>query len=448
MAVGGDGALRVARSARRITRLPKLVRDLGGRGALRYIASQLGIALRGPLRPLALPKIDLFESYDFIVRGTELTSPPPTMSKAMEPLAPPRTLNWVIPDFTAGSGGHMTIFRMIGQLERLGFDNRIAIVGDSHFSGGGEAQAFIREHFQPLKASVSLGETSLQPAEFTVATEWRTAYAVRRFTATRHKLYFIQDFEPHFFSHGSHYAFAEATYRFGFIGLTVGDWLAQRVRRDYGMEAYAFQMGCPEDYHQRPRTVPNDNIPRVFFYARHVTPRRGFELGLLALAQVHRALPQAEFVLAGWDVSDYHIPFPHLNAGVVPHAELAALYSQCDAALVLSLTNLSLLPIELMACGCPVVSNRGPNVEWQLSHEHNALLADASPEDLAAALLRLLADQPLRQRLRDNGLQFARAASWDDQGQTVAKHLQQIRSRQDDINAVPKPPLAPVPAGE
>ena len=68
---------------------------------------------------------------------------------------------------------------------------------------------------------------------------------------------------------------------------------------------------------------------------------------LLTLSLVHQALTDIEFILVGWDASMYEIPFRHINPGVVPAAELPDYYRMCDAALVISLTNLSLLPLEL-----------------------------------------------------------------------------------------------------
>ena len=149
---------------------------------------------------------------------------------------------------------------------------------------------------------------------------------------------------------------------------------------------------------------------------------------LININSLNKTLPDVEFVLAGWDASNYHIPFTHLNAGVVPHHELPDLYSQCDAALVLSLTNISLLPLELMACGCPIISNRGPNVEWQLQDGENAALADATPEALAATIVQVLGDNELRQRLISNGFKFAKATDWSQEGKKVRDYLEQIRS--------------------
>jgi glycosyltransferase involved in cell wall biosynthesis len=117
--------------------------------------------------------------------------------------------------------------------------------------------------------------------------------------------------------------------------------------------------------------------------------------------------------LAGWDTAGYDIPFPHLACGTLSLDDLPDLYSQCDVALVLSLTNLSLLPLELMACGCAVVSNRGPNVQWLL-HDDVAVLADATPEALTDAVCELLRDDARRAALSARAEALARSQTWDE----------------------------------
>lgn len=329
-----------------------------------------------------------------------------------------RSINWVIPDVGIGGGGHLNIFRLIVQLEQCGFDCRVVIVGHTHFNSGNEARALIREHFFPINAEVSIGELSLKPAAITVATSWITAYSVRNFQGTCYRCYFVQDYEPYFYAHGSDYCFAEATYSMGFYGITAGTWLAEKLAAEHGMQTFA--MGFSYDHGlYRPLPRRNPEIRRVFFYARPVTQRRCFELGLLALNHVAQQMPEISFVLAGWDTSSYHIPFHHLNAGNVAVKDLPDLYSQCDAALVLSMTNLSLLPLELMACGCPVVSNRGANTEWLLTNE-NSVLADATPEALGDALITLLRDDRKREELVAASMRFVTGTSWAVEAERVA----------------------------
>lgn len=331
-------------------------------------------------------------------------------------------LNWVIPNFGIGSGGHLNIFRMVKKLEERGFTCRIIIIGETNFANGKEARKVIRKHFFELEAEVSIGRDALLPAVATFATEWRTAYTVRDFIGSGKKYYFVQDFEPDFFAIGSEHIFAENTYRFGFKAITAGSWLSDKLKKEYAMDAIPFNFSYDRElYKPYPRREPH--IKRVFFYARSVTPRRAFELGLLTLTLLHKKMPEVEFVLAGWDMSGYSISFPFQNAGIVSLDELPDLYSQCDVALVLSLTNLSLLPLEVMACGCAVVSNKGKNVEWLLN-ENVTKFSELTPEDLSNALFELLNNESELLQLKQAGLEFSRTTDWDLEVNKIVKEIE------------------------
>jgi len=341
---------------------------------------------------------------------------------------PPRSINWVIPMYGRGSGGHLNIIRFAYFLESMGFDCRI-IVAEPYSARLTRAIAAeeIRSWYFPLKGPVYLGIENAPPAEITMATGWQTAYPVRNFQATRHKCYFVQDFEPWFYPAGSEAAFAEETYRFGFRGITAGSWLADKLRSEYGMTTSAVGFSYDHDrYKPAPKRLPH--IRRVLFYARPPTPRRAFEMGVLVLQEVVNRLPDIEVVFAGWDVSAYEIRFKHLNLGLVPLDELPDLYTQCDVALVLSFSNASLLPLELMACGTPVVSNRGPFTEWLLN-DRNACLAPPTVEDLATAVCEVLENPKEQERLRQGGLEAAAQTSWLSEVERMATILSFLTRR-------------------
>lgn len=95
-------------------------------------------------------------------------------------------------------------------------------------------------------------------------------------------MYFVQDFEPEFSQKSSSYFFAENTYKFGFVGITAGSWLSKKLSKDYKMECYDYGFS----YDKKNYTslyLKNDGIIRIGLYARYHTPRRLFELYVLAL---------------------------------------------------------------------------------------------------------------------------------------------------------------------
>ena len=150
------------------------------------------------------------------------------------------TLNWVIPEMGEGSGGHLNIFRFVSYLERHGVHNRMYLFRHSRFQSDESLREFVHKYFSILDENVELyyDTKMMKFADGTVATSWDTAYCVRNFNNTISKFYFIQDFEPHFFAHGSEYEFAEQTYKFGFRGITAGDWLKDICINDYNMVLY------------------------------------------------------------------------------------------------------------------------------------------------------------------------------------------------------------------
>jgi O-antigen biosynthesis protein len=375
----------------------------------------------GPSSGLAglLKKTDVIGFYDFV-----LTADAGVMSAASSANLDQRTINWLIPDFGIGSGGHLNIFRYIQMLEGRGYKNTICLVGAHRHSSAAQARALICEHFFELQADVVFGAENLNPAYFSFATSWITAYALRGFGATAHKLYFVQDFEPAFYAHGSEYDFAEQTYKLGFTGVCAGNWLSDKLSRDYGMPCFSLGFSFDRElYQQTPRR--ESHVKRVFCYCRPPTLRRGLESTMLALDLVGREMPDVKFIFAGWDMGNYRFPHEHLNAGVLSLKELPDLYSQCDVGLVISFTNLSLLPLELMACGCVVVSNDGPNNEWLLS-DSNCVLTESSPAKIAEGILNILKDDEKRHELAQHARAFAASTDWELEGERLHSILQQF----------------------
>lgn len=389
----------------------------GARSALRLIASKA----RDTGSVMAIfSKTDVLGFYNF-VRYL------PFGENLDEKEVDTRTINWFIPPFGQGSGGHLNIFRFIHFLEKQGF--RCNVIVDTQGTSSLEADVAkrqINDWFFKIAADVYVGAVNAPRAYFAVATGWQSAYAVRNFQSTIRKLYFVQDFEPYFYAPGSEYVFAEQTYRFGFVGLTAGTWLKYKLNEAYGMETHALSFSYDADrYRLMPRREPG--IKRVFFYARPPTQRRAFELGLLVLDELTRRMPHVKVIFAGWDISGYQIPFEHLNAGVLTLDELPDLYNQCDAALVLSFSNLSLLPLELMACGTPVVSNKGPWVEWLLNN-NNSILCDPTVEALVDGLVKVLVDTDLHAQIRVEGLKTVSSTSWEREAQKMGNLLSSLAS--------------------
>jgi glycosyltransferase involved in cell wall biosynthesis len=337
-------------------------------------------------------------------------------------------INWVIPNYYAASGGHRTIFRLARALEEAGYEVRFHVFGETHYVSGSEATEALRAHYFPLKAAVHLGVEEMPPAEVCVATSWETAYAVRDFNACRRKVYFVQDFEPSFFPASTEQTLAENTYRFGFECICAGAWLAQKMR-EYGNRADSFDLAYDPAIYSPGAGAYSKN--RVVFYARHQTRRRGAELGLQALALLKGRRPDAEVVLFGSDGLPYEVPFDYTPAGIMGERELAGLYRGAAVGLSLSLTNYSLVPQEMLACGLPVVEMNLPSVRAAYPGGGPGIrLADPDPSSIADALsevLALSASEMLRARQAASSL--VAHLSWAQAGRALVEFIRRGAAR-------------------
>ncbi|MBI5357970.1 glycosyltransferase family 4 protein [Candidatus Saccharibacteria bacterium] len=268
------------------------------------------------------------------------------------------TFNWVMSPPGKGSGGHQNLFRFISHLEKAGHKCRIYLYSTIDKRTVAEIKNVLKDSYPKTSASIEWLDGDMKEADGIFATGWETAYPVFNSNLKCRRFYFVQDFEPMFYPMGSEYILAENTYRFGFFGITAGGWLAKKLSAEYGMKTDFFNFGSDPKTYKFTNDKPRKEI---FFYARPVTARRGFELGIMALEIFHKKHPEYIINLAGWDVSDYDIPFPYKNLRTLSLDQLSPLYNRCAAGLVMSLTNMSLLPLELLSCGTIPVVNDGEN---------------------------------------------------------------------------------------
>jgi O-antigen biosynthesis protein len=336
----------------------------------------------------------------------------------------------VIPPFARGSGGQNTISTMISRLEDMGHTCSIWL----HDPKGRDrrAPAVLRreivEHFVPVRAPVFKGFDDWHGADVAVATGWETAFATVMLPGCRARAYLINDHEPEFFGTSAERIWAGRTYELGMYGISASRWLRDLLARKYGQRGTWFRLGVNQRvYYQRPVDRRNDT---VMFYVREYSGRRAVPLGLLALEELHRRRPDTRFVLFG-QAEEVSVAVPHELLGVASPEVLALHYSAATVGLCLSLTNYSLIPQEMMACGLPVVDLAGGSTEAELGRDSGVEFAEPNPVAIADALELLLNNADVRRRRATAGLGVAQSASWDVAARQVEAGLREaLRERE------------------
>ncbi|MDP9883346.1 hypothetical protein J2W21_000836 [Sinomonas atrocyanea] len=248
-------------------------------------------------------------------------------------------------------------------------------------------EALIRKWWPDLGAPIgSASVDSFGDVDVLVASSWVSAHVIgSRSTTESRRFYFIQDYEPYFYPRGSLYQLAESTYHFGFVNISLGEMVAEAMKHELGKSPeFVVPFGCDTGaYRYIPREELGASRRGVAFYAKKNVPRRGYELGKLALEEFHRRHPDQPIHVFGEKVSGWRVPI--INHGTIVPAELNLLYNSVIAGLTLSFTNVTLTAAEMMAAGAVPVMNEFAGSK-QVLGEEVGIWSQPTPEALASAL--------------------------------------------------------------
>jgi glycosyltransferase involved in cell wall biosynthesis len=211
------------------------------------------------------------------------------------------------------------------------------------------------------------------------------------------------------------------------------------------------------------RVIPNvvDAVPADFRLRKSVEPRliwmRSFhanynpEMAIRTLALLKREHPDATLVMAGVDKG--------LEAGVKEAARAAGLEHSvrfpgfldresklrefANADIYLNTNRIDNTPVSVIeACsmGLPVVATNVGGISQLLTHRETGLLVDDDrPDEMAEAIMELIRDPDLAERLSANGKILSDRSSWDAVRRSWSGLFDELAERSDVRVGKPAP---------
>jgi glycosyltransferase involved in cell wall biosynthesis len=318
---------------------------------------------------------------------------------------------------------------MMYRLERAGHTVSYWLVDEQGLlrdHRGARLRRDIREWFAPIEGPVFQGFGSWFGADVAVATGWQTAHEVMMLPGVRARVYLVHDHESEFYATSVEARWAEATYGLGMHAICASPWLGDTVRDRYGGTVSLFDFGVDHEvYRPRPVTRRRDT---VVLYGRDVTPRRAVPLALMALQELKERRPELRVVTFG-NKREIVAPIAYEHLGVRSPEELSWVFSEGTVGLVLSMTNYSLIPQEMLACGMPCVDLAGVSAEGVFGADGPVALSAFDPIALGEVVDRLLSNEAEWQRRSSAGLEFVAERTWDRAAQQVEAGLRVALSR-------------------
>lgn len=360
---------------------------------------------------------------DEVLRSHTTLAAAPRFYEQLRGLSPsvdrrPLTINWFMQSPIAqNSGGYRNIFRIAHELDSRGHRQRFCIDPVAHLSRRAhpEIHEFLDEAFGiPANAELVVGHEGAGAADVSIATFWPTAFSVSEHQQSLFRAYFIQDFEPEFYeSSRPEYDRAAQTYGLPLRHICLGKHLATRLTELTGLPSSTVDFALDPEFRVTTPPDARGGPPRVLFFARPGLRRRGYELGVEALRLVKAANPEIQVVLFGSRTRELgRVPFDFTNLGVLDAQGVADAMNASHVLLTFSLTNISNVPFEGMACGCAVVDLDLPNVRAMVEPGRNCLLALPEPDAIAQSVITLIEDPNLRCRLAEEGMREGRRRTW------------------------------------
>lgn len=326
------------------------------------------------------------------------------------------TINFVLPEPLNASGGHAVVFRMSEKLSSWGHHVNIYFVtvdGNHPLKDNDDLEKFTRINNLQNAAHFHLGLEKIEPSDALIATYWKTAYMIEKINNTKKKFYLTMDYEPFFYPVNSAYVMAENSYKLGYYHIATGHWIPKVIKQNFGAEGEGTDIATDKSIYY-PRAIEREPNSICFFAKPHM-PRRGFEIGIEALKILKDKSPDTKIYFYGEkDFSDCNISFEYINCGIMPEDKLAELYCKMTASLSFSLSNPSVIGLQAMHCGCPVIELDYPTNDGTYINNVNCLLAPPYPEGVTQTIIKVLNSKKLQNELHQKGLEWAKKISYDN----------------------------------
>ena len=259
----------------------------------------------------------------------------------------------------------------------------------------------INEYYEPCDAGVYVGIRMRKDYDIVFATGWQIVEFVRNVPA-HHKAYFIQDFEPWFFPMGDQYIITENSYRYGFMPVTIGKWLAHKMLAEYNNPVEYFDFGADLKVYKKLEHIEKENS--ICFVYQPEKSRRCDYIGLKALRIVKTLRPDIQIYLYGSNMPAT-FDFECQNLNIIPIEKCNELYNKCKVGVCMSASNPSRIPFEMMAAGLPVVELHKENNIYDMP-DGGVLLARTTPEAIASAIIYLVDHPEEREKMSQFGLDY------------------------------------------
>lgn len=337
-------------------------------------------------------------------------------------------ITFVIERLAKYNGGQTSILRLGTELSKLGYDVGYAVYKPQTKSDMEEcASSNLSNYKGNMYTNKYLGKLN---SDIVIASSWDTVSVVKKMKG--YKMYFLQDYEPYFYSFGELFLMAQKTYEQGLHMVSLGRWNKEMVEKNCKVVSPVDFIEFPYESKEYPhckRDYSAYGKKKDFIIAVYL---KYYGKRLPSIIQYLLKHVKEEFAKDGINL---HIKYygedksfhceAGTNLGMLNKKQLLSLYRKADFGMVASMSNVSLVPYEMLATGLPLIEFEDGTFPYFFP-ENSAILTSLAYEDLYRRLKNVIEQPQLLQDMHDTSQAYLETLSWEKTGKQFSEILETL----------------------
>lgn len=329
---------------------------------------------------------------------------------------------WFLPLFgNIHAGGAITIFKIAQQLSinngcfnYFVFERKIA----------GEWSKIISESYPYLKFEFIILDIDnkhffdeLPVCDAGICTFWSTSLLLVKYNNCRKKFYLLQDDERLFYSSGSYSSLVEATYSFGFFGITNSTAIKESYARRCKVDVHNYIPGINTELLNIPDYKINNGPLKIVAYGRPSHARNAFEILANVLSSLADELSDIEIIFVGedFDAKGYKLSSRIKVLGnVTDSKKINSIYKDCDIGISLITTpTISYQQLDILTAGRCLVAIKNGEIE-NIFNDDEIYYVNPFYQMMKDELYELINNRLILKKFSDNGRKAVAHFNWNN----------------------------------
>ena len=343
-----------------------------------------------------------------------------------------KTILFIITRMVRFHGGQTSILRLGTELSKQGYQVYYAVYKNQSKEEMQICASSNLEGFQGSLISSAAFKKLYQKKspDVIVATSFDTVSFAKKFSG--YKMYFVQDYEPYFYPFGEMFLLAKKTYEQGLHMVSLGAWNKEMIEKNCTGGLKIDVVDFPYEKSEYPRMdrdymAYRDKkklviavylkyygkrlpciIPYMLEEVRALFRRDGIELEIKYYGETKSFQAQGG-----------------TNLGMLSKSELRDLYHTADFGMVASMSNISLVPYEMLSTGLPVIEFADGTFEYFFP-QGSAIITSIDPKDLYQKMKETLVTPEILVKQQEKALGYMENLSWQTTGRQFADILEAL----------------------